>query len=276
MRIRTIKPEFFKHDELASIEPLARILFIGLWCVADRAGRLEDRPLRIKAEILPYDNVDVCALLGALEERSFIRRYEANGVKVIDIPKFDEHQRITGKEAETQSKFPEYPSNKTARKPGKQRGNNGETTGANPGNNGETTETTGREGKGKEGNGFAPDGADASPSSENPAPQTATKPRERNAHFDVLVELEGLSGIKLNDGEAGRIGKALKLIRQSDPEVTPRMIEVRAMAYRKDCGHFPPSAMGLATKWSKYRDVEDPLENDGRPVCGPIGDGDPR
>jgi len=34
---------------------LARLLYPGLWMLADREGRLEDRPLRIKAEILPYD-----------------------------------------------------------------------------------------------------------------------------------------------------------------------------------------------------------------------------
>jgi hypothetical protein len=53
-RSRNIKPGFFLNDELAECEPLARILFAGLWCIADREGRLEDRPKRIKAEVLPY------------------------------------------------------------------------------------------------------------------------------------------------------------------------------------------------------------------------------
>lgn len=135
MRIRTIKPEFFKHDGLSEIEPIARLLFVGLWCMADKEGRLEDRPKRIKAEVLPYDQIEIEDLLTVLAKRGFIVRYDCDGLLLIEIPNFARHQRITGKEAETESK---YPSAAT----GKQRGNNGE-----------TTETTGREGKGKEGKG---------------------------------------------------------------------------------------------------------------------------
>jgi len=50
MRIRTIKPEFWKHDGIAELEYATRLLFIALWCIADRRGRMEDRPKRIKAE----------------------------------------------------------------------------------------------------------------------------------------------------------------------------------------------------------------------------------
>jgi hypothetical protein len=92
-RARTIKPGFFKNEILGECQPLARLLFAGLWTLADRDGRLEDRPKRIKAEILPYDDADVDNLLGELHERSFIRRYEVDGQKLIQITKFAEHQR---------------------------------------------------------------------------------------------------------------------------------------------------------------------------------------
>ena len=58
VRARNLKPGYFKNEGLADLPPLARILFAGLWGMADREGRLEDRPKRIKAEILPYDNCD--------------------------------------------------------------------------------------------------------------------------------------------------------------------------------------------------------------------------
>jgi len=67
-RARNIKPGFFMDDVLAEIEPLGRILFAGLWCIADREGRLEDRPKRIKAEVLPYDECDMDNLLEHSEE----------------------------------------------------------------------------------------------------------------------------------------------------------------------------------------------------------------
>jgi hypothetical protein len=132
MRIRTVKPCFFKDEELADLGPYAMLLFEGLWCMADSEGRLEDRPRRIKVEAAPYFDVDADELLQKLHDGGFIRRYEANGERYIQVTKFRDHQRITGKEAETPSSIPE------------------ETTGKQSGNTGETTETTGREGKGRE------------------------------------------------------------------------------------------------------------------------------
>lgn len=99
MRTRNLKPNFFKNDILGSLNPLARLLFSGLWCLADREGRLEDRPLRIKAEILPFDDCDVDSLLSLLHENGFITRYEAEGKKYIDIPRFTYHQHPNMKEA---------------------------------------------------------------------------------------------------------------------------------------------------------------------------------
>jgi len=69
-----------------------RLLFIGLWCVADRMGRLEDRPERLRAEIFPYDDVDVPAGLSALETGGFISRYEREGMRVIHVTNFLRHQ----------------------------------------------------------------------------------------------------------------------------------------------------------------------------------------
>jgi hypothetical protein len=91
-RARSLKPGFFKNEVLASLNPLARILFEGLWILADREGRLEDRPKRIKAEILPYDKCDADRLLGDLADAGFILRYEAAGEGFISIPTFVKHQ----------------------------------------------------------------------------------------------------------------------------------------------------------------------------------------
>ena len=58
-RARNIKPAFFTNDDLAEIEPLGRLLFIGLWTICDYKGDLEWRQKRVKAQILPYDNCDI-------------------------------------------------------------------------------------------------------------------------------------------------------------------------------------------------------------------------
>ena len=92
MRSRNIKPGFFKNDMLGELSPLARILFAGLWCLADREGRLEDRPKRIKADVLPYDECSTENLLDDLVSAGLILRYEANGNRFIQVITFLEHQ----------------------------------------------------------------------------------------------------------------------------------------------------------------------------------------
>lgn len=119
-RTRNIKPGFFLNEELAGLGPYAQILFAGLWCMADREGRLEDRPKRIKAQCLPYDDdikqaFDVDDLLTKLSEGRdpFITRYEVDGSRLIQINKWHDHQSPHPKEA--QSLLPPVPSPK--RKP---------------------------------------------------------------------------------------------------------------------------------------------------------------
>ena len=97
-RTRSLKPQFFKNDLLAECQPLARLLFSGLWCMADAEGRLEYRPLRVKAEVLPYDHCDVDQLVDELEQRGFVRRYTVEDVTILVIPKFLDHQRPHPKE----------------------------------------------------------------------------------------------------------------------------------------------------------------------------------
>lgn len=101
-RARNIKPGFFRNEILAELDPLARLLFAGLWTIADRAGRLEDRPKRIKADVLPYDDdVDIDVLLNALGEKSFIARYKHGTARYIQILNFNRHQNPHKNEADS-------------------------------------------------------------------------------------------------------------------------------------------------------------------------------
>lgn len=101
MRSRNIKPGFFKNEFLAECDPLARILFQGLWCMADREGRLEYRPKRIKIEILPYDTCDITELLNQLLKNEFITTYKINGCEYIQILNFTKHQNCHIKESDS-------------------------------------------------------------------------------------------------------------------------------------------------------------------------------
>jgi len=91
-RARNIKPGFFKNEELVEIPFEYRLLFVGLWMLADRAGRMEDRPKRIKMEVFPADEVDIDAGLNVLQSRGFLLRYEVNGGRYIQVLNFEKHQ----------------------------------------------------------------------------------------------------------------------------------------------------------------------------------------
>lgn len=104
-RARNIKPGLFKNEVLVELPVFCRLLFIGLWTLADREGRLEDRPKRIKLELFPYDNEDTDAAIQALADSGFIERYESNGFKVIQIVNFIKHQAPHGTEKD--SKLPD-------------------------------------------------------------------------------------------------------------------------------------------------------------------------
>lgn len=100
-RTRNLKPAFFKNEDLAECDPMTRLLFAGLWTLADRSGRLEDRPKRIKAELFPYDNCDIDSMLATLRGLGFVVSYEVEGQKYLEIPTFSQHQHPHPSEKET-------------------------------------------------------------------------------------------------------------------------------------------------------------------------------
>jgi hypothetical protein len=105
-RIRSVKPSISDNEDLAELPFSDRYAFILLWGHCDRRGRTEDRPKRLKARILPWDDIDFDALLQRLHDAGFITRYEVNGGRFIQVNKFESNQRITGDEAKTESKYP--------------------------------------------------------------------------------------------------------------------------------------------------------------------------
>lgn len=107
-RARNIKPGLFKNEILGVADPLYTLLFEGLWILADRAGRLEDRPVRIKGEVFPYrDGMDIEAMLCWLVDNEFIRRYVVAGKRYILITEFVKHQNPHKNEAESVIPAPE-------------------------------------------------------------------------------------------------------------------------------------------------------------------------
>jgi hypothetical protein len=96
-RIRTIKPDFFTSDDICALTPLARLLYIGLWCEADREGRLNWTPRVFKRRYLPDDDCDIDELCKQLLARDLVRIF-GEVDEYAYIPTFSEHQHINPRE----------------------------------------------------------------------------------------------------------------------------------------------------------------------------------
>jgi hypothetical protein len=108
MRARNIKPGFYKNEDLGECSFAARLLFPGLWMMADKEGRLEYRPKRIKAEIFPYDNLNIEELVDELEKAGMLKKYTVGSEKFLWIPGFSCNQNLSRQELNTESKLPPY------------------------------------------------------------------------------------------------------------------------------------------------------------------------
>lgn len=92
-RARLFKPKFFANAKLSEIAPHGRLLFVSLWTLADRKGRLKDEPRVIKGITFPFENVPVEKYLAQLADGGFIKRYEVAGERYIEVVHFEKHQR---------------------------------------------------------------------------------------------------------------------------------------------------------------------------------------
>ena len=87
MKIRTIKPDFFRSDDIAALTPTARLLFIGLWCYADDNGVCLESIQAFAADIFLGDftadpqGTKECIERDyqALADQGLIIRFEADG-----------------------------------------------------------------------------------------------------------------------------------------------------------------------------------------------------
>ena len=95
-RIRTIKPEFFTSEDICSLSPLARLLYVALWCEADKEGRMVWKPRTFKLRYLPADDCDIEALCIELISAGVVELY---GDGYAFIPRFAAHQHINPRES---------------------------------------------------------------------------------------------------------------------------------------------------------------------------------
>lgn len=98
MRIRTVKPDFWRNEELARLDPETRLLAIGLLNMADDEGYFFANPTLIRADIFPFKE-EYGSCTGALQELSrlgYIRLgISEDGRRLGHVVKFLQHQVIS-------------------------------------------------------------------------------------------------------------------------------------------------------------------------------------
>ncbi|MDQ8729437.1 hypothetical protein [Bradyrhizobium sp. LHD-71] len=96
-RIRTIKPEFWSSEQVMNCEPLARLLFIGLWNFADDLGHIPKSLRTIKAQVFPGDAIEpaeIERLLAQLVQNALLVEYVAEGRAYLAVTGWKKHQKI--------------------------------------------------------------------------------------------------------------------------------------------------------------------------------------
>lgn len=97
MRIRTVKPTFWKSETLASVSKESRLLAVALLNYADDEGYFMANEALIRGECFPFDE-DSKSIRRGLQELSGIGYVAlgkaSDGQRIGRIPKFSEHQRV--------------------------------------------------------------------------------------------------------------------------------------------------------------------------------------
>ena len=102
MRIRSIKPEFWRSEDIADLTVEDRLLFIGLWSYVDDNGVGIDRLADVCADLFALDLerdppetfARVSRGLQNLSEAGRIVRYTVEGKSYLHISNWTKHQRI--------------------------------------------------------------------------------------------------------------------------------------------------------------------------------------
>lgn len=113
MRIRSIKPEFWRSDDISNLDIEDRFLFIGLWSYVDDNGVGLDKLASIVADLFADDMMNdprdtiarVSRGLQHLFEAGLIVRYEVDNTDYLSITNWEKHQRI---DRPNKPRFPQH------------------------------------------------------------------------------------------------------------------------------------------------------------------------
>lgn len=97
-RIRTVKPDFWTDEKIGRLKREERLLFIGLWNLADDQGVIKNSSVYIKGQLFSYDDdlrtLTIDAWLASLITARMLVPFRFEAESYLCIRTFDEHQLI--------------------------------------------------------------------------------------------------------------------------------------------------------------------------------------
>ncbi|CAM5323491.1 hypothetical protein SAVIM338S_00800 [Streptomyces avidinii] len=114
-RIRTIKPEAFESEDLASVDVTAMVTFFGLLTQADDHGRFRDHPAIIAGRLwalrADHTPADVARDLEQLADAGLVCRYTGcDGGQYLHFVTWEKHQKIDRASASRRPRCPVHQS----------------------------------------------------------------------------------------------------------------------------------------------------------------------
>ena len=110
-RLRVIYPDFWLDPEIGKLPPLAQLLYIATWNMADDQGVLINDSERLKAQVFPYRSLRLKAmqdLLDSLIQLNKLIPFSHNGTDYLYIKNFTKYQRI---DHPSKTRLPSPPNN---------------------------------------------------------------------------------------------------------------------------------------------------------------------
>lgn len=111
-RKRMIDPNIWQSEDFGKLSTLAKIVFIGLFSLADDEGRGRCNPVYLKSTLFPYEenirSADINKTLSEISSNMSVILYSYNGSSYYSLLSWDTFQKI---DRPSQSKIPEYNEN---------------------------------------------------------------------------------------------------------------------------------------------------------------------
>lgn len=108
-RKRMIDPNIWQSEDFSKLSTLAKLVFIGLFSLADDEGRGRGNPVYLKSTLFPYEegirSTDIDKTLSEISSNMSVIFYSCDGSSYYSLYNWNTWQKI---DKPSQSKIPEY------------------------------------------------------------------------------------------------------------------------------------------------------------------------